>query len=202
MTENLSGDPFDGASGDPLANVLADLSAQLDAALAAELADEVAERSRWEVGQLRLVDRLRAALGRPLVVGTTAGELTGVLAQVGSDWVEVVEGSARRLLIRASVITDVRGLGRSSVAPGSEGAVTARLGFRHALRALARARVPVVIVLAGGRSVAGTIDRVGADLVDLAEHPVDEPRRSGTVRGIRTIPTDAIRYLRTGDRVP
>lgn len=201
MPDNPSGRSSGGPSGDPLAGVLADLSAQLDAALAAELADEVAERSRWEVGQLRVVDRLRAAIGRPLVFGTTAGELTGVLAQVGSDWVELVDGSAHRFLVRASAITDVRGLGRGSAAPGSEGPVTARLGFRHALRGVARARVPVVLVLAGGRSIAGTIDRVGADLVELAEHPLDEPRRTGTVRGTRTVSTAAISYLRSADRV-
>jgi hypothetical protein len=41
----------------------------------------------------------------------------------------------------------------------------------------------------------GTIDRVGADYLDLAEHAPDEPRRAGSVRAKRTVPFAAILFV-------
>ena len=48
----------------------------------------------------------------------------------------------------------------------------------------------------GTRAVAGTIDRAGADHLDLALHDIDEPRRSATVRGYRLIPFTALSWVR------
>ena len=53
------------------------------------------------------------------------------------------------------------------------------------------------VVLDEGTSVTGTIDRVGADYVELAEHPVDLHRRSGAVHGVRTVVIDAVVVVRT-----
>jgi hypothetical protein len=41
----------------------------------------------------------------------------------------------------------------------------------------------------------GTIDAVGADVVDLSEHPGDEPRRQGSVVARRLVPFSAIACL-------
>jgi hypothetical protein len=40
--------------------------------------------------------------------------------------------------------------------------------------------------------LAGTIDRVGSDHVDLAVHALDEPRRPESVTGVRTVLNSAI----------
>jgi hypothetical protein len=68
------------------------------------------------------------------------------------------------------------------------------------LRGLARDRSPVALALAGadpGRvddaaQVGGTIDRIGADFLELATHPEWEPRRTRAVRGTVLVPLAAV----------
>jgi hypothetical protein len=43
----------------------------------------------------------------------------------------------------------------------------------------------------------GTLDRVGADYVELAEHPADAPRRAEAVQGVRAIVIGAVAVVRT-----
>jgi len=89
----------------------------------------------------------------------------------------------------------VSGLGPHA-APAPEDGVGERLGLGYALRVIARDRSPVTLVLRDGTVVGGTLDRVGADFVDLAEHPVGEPRRAGNVRGVRMISLGALAVVR------
>ncbi len=179
-------------------SLFADLDAQLEAAEAAELAAEVADRSRREVGRLRLADRLRSAIGHPLVVATAGGTaLAGRLAAVGPDWLLLTEIPGRETLVAAAGILSVTGLGGRSDEPGSEGEVAMRLDLRFALRGLTRGRVGVTITLVDATSVTGTLDRVGADYVELAEHPAGEPRRARDVRMVRTIPLTALAVVRS-----
>jgi hypothetical protein len=43
----------------------------------------------------------------------------------------------------------------------------------------------------------GTVDRVGADYVELAEHPADQPRRAEAVQGVRAVVIEAVAVVRT-----
>ncbi|UOY01264.1 hypothetical protein [Blastococcus sp. PRF04-17] len=60
-----------------------------------------------------------------------------------------------------------------------------------------RDRSPVQVVLDDGVVLAGTFDRVGADYVELAEHPTDQPRRAEAVQGVRAVLLDAVALVRT-----
>ena len=72
------------------------------------------------------------------------------------------------------------------------------LDLRRALRGLARDRTAVQVVLDDGGVLSGTLDRVGADYVELAEHAADLPRRAEAVQGVRAIVITAVAVVRTG----
>jgi hypothetical protein len=176
-----------------------DLEAQLDAAEAAELDAEVADRTRREAALLTLVDRTRAALGHPVVVRVLgAGAVDGRLADVGSQWLLIAEAGGREVLVPWSAVLSLGGLRAWSDVPGSAGQVFARLGLGHALRGIARDRLPVQVWLTDGSVVSGTVDRVGADFVEVTEHGSGEVRRRGDVTGVRTIPLAALALVRSG----
>lgn len=174
-----------------------DLEAQAEVLERAQRAAEVEERTRGEIGGLAALDRLRAALGRPVrlrVDGALA--VSGTLARVGPDWLLLDEGSGREIVVVARAVLGVRGLVRYSATPGSTGIVESRLGLRHALRGIARDRSAVRVHLRDGATVDATIDRIGADYIEVAVHPASEPRRRQDVREVELIPLAAIAAVR------
>jgi hypothetical protein len=178
--------------------LFADLQAQVAAAEAAELAGEIVERTRIEVGALRLRDRLRAALDTPVRLTCLGGEMVaGPLHRVGPDWLLVAERPERDALVALSAVTSVAGLGPLTAPPAELGVVEAKLDLRYALRGVSRDRAGVTLTLHDSTSVSGTIDRVGADFIEVAEHPTGELRRAHTVRQVRTVPLTALAVVRT-----
>jgi hypothetical protein len=178
--------------------LFADLEAQAEALAASDFEAELAERTRIEVGKLRLVDRLRPAVGHVVQVSCAgAGWVRGRLDRVGSDWLLITEDPGREIVVSLSAVASVVGLGALSTTPGSEGRVASRLDLRHALRGLVRDRAPVELVLIGGMALGGTLDRIGADFVELAEHPRGEARRARAVCRVHTVPLGALAAVRT-----
>jgi hypothetical protein len=177
--------------------LFADLAAQGEALERAELDSEVAERLRGEVGELSLVDRARAAVGAELRLRLRGGlDIAGRLTGAGPDWLLLAEPDGREVLVASGQLISVRGLPRSSAAPGSAGVVESRIGVRQLLRAMARDRSPVRAHLVDGSALDATVDRVGADFLELATHPPGEPRRRADVRDVATLPLSAIVAVR------
>jgi hypothetical protein len=173
--------------------LLADLESQMDALVSAEIDGEIAERTRIETSAVHLTDRLRAGENHPIQVRCVGvGVVRGTLAEAAEEWLLLVEDGGREVLVPLRSVVTVAGWGRAVASPG--GAV--RLGLRHALRGIARDRSPVAVHLTDGSVVAGTVDRVGADFVDLAEHPAGEPRRPSAVRRQLAVPITAIAVVR------
>jgi hypothetical protein len=77
-------------------------------------------------------------------------------------------------------------------------ATAKRFGLGYALRGLSRDRSVVSLADISGSVTTGTVDGVGADALDLSEHPADMARRPENIVGRRVIPFTAIVVVRHG----
>jgi hypothetical protein len=122
--------------------------------------------------------------------------VAGRLARVGSEWLLVGEQGGREAVVSLQAVLSASGVGRLSAAPESERLSESRLGLRYLLRGIARDRSALRIHLCDGAILDGTIDRVGSDFVELAEHAPGEWRRREDVRRVTVVATSAIAVLR------
>ena len=179
--------------------LFADLEAQMHAANAPD--EEVAGLVRAEVGRTELADRLRGQLGAAVALQLADGQwLRGTVVEAAPQWLLLAESEGAQhpggpeALVPLTALDRVSGLTRAVAAPAGE--VERRLGLGAALRGLARDRAPVVLLLRSG-PLPGTVDRVGADHLDLAAHPAGEARRAGLVTDVVAVPFAALLAVRS-----
>jgi len=145
-------------------DLFGDLEGQLAAAHASEFEAGVRDLAQAERATVRLAERLASSESARVALTLRGGShVSGVVTEAAGSWVLLSEGG-REYLVPRGAIAMARGVGHRA---SSLGAVTARLGLGHALRALAREGVTVVISTTGGE-IRGRIDQVGADHLDLA----------------------------------
>ena len=172
--------------------LFADLEAQAAALATAERAGEIEDRTRSEVGRLAVVDRLRASTGSEVRLTCRGGLVVpGVLNRVHAEWILLAQAHGRESLVAVDKVLAAAGIGRPADVAESPSSVEARLGLRYALRRIARDRSAVRVHLLEG-VISGTLDRVGADFVDLAVHAQGEARRRTAVSEVSLIPVSAI----------
>lgn len=183
-----------------------DLEGQLAAEWEAERAVRDAESERLRIARLTTLDRLRALCVGDAAVVIDLGDgrrVSGVLRTVGADWLAVEEpraapslpGCIHLLPLHAvhGVGTDHGALLRSlDDAPSNTPSLQARATFGFVLRDLARRRVAVHLSTNASGEVHGTIDRAGADHLDIAIHDAGAPRTARAVRGFRVVPFAAV----------
>lgn len=182
--------------------MFADLDGRFEELADAELMAELADRQRAAAGAVQMTQRLAGASGSELRLRFTGGvQVTGVLREVGPDWALLVEGQGREVICALGQATVVEGLTAVTGAP--LGPVALRIDLRLALRGIARDRSPVAVFCAGSDSgpggsteIPGTIDRLGADFLELAVHAAWEPRRAAAVRSVVLIPLAAVLMVR------
>lgn len=177
--------------------LFADLEGQVEEQSRLERDAEVAERTRGERAQVELLARLLGALESPVRVRLCTGATRqGLLCDVGADWLLLDEGGRREVLVPLGALVGLSDL----PARAREDRTARRFALGSALRALSRDRSPVTITdLAGGTS-SGTIDAVGADWVDLSEHPLGELRRASAITGRRTVPFHGLACIESAQR--
>lgn len=182
-----------------------DLEGQLAAEWEAERAALDAESERLRISKLTLRDRLRALSAdapRLLVELADGDHWEAMLRAVGSDWIAVAATGDARLRIVPLTAVQAVGVDHGALLaglrsdPAAPGGLRERMTFGFILRDLARRRAPVTIARRGSDPQHGTIDRAGADHLDLALHDPGESRRARSVRGFRLISFNTITWVR------
>jgi hypothetical protein len=175
-----------------------DLEGQFTEADRLVLDAQINERVRAEMVGLELADRLRGVLGCRVSVYLASGELfSGTLTHVGGDAL-VLDEEQHQVLIPYTAAARYVGLGRLSAAETSP--VRRRLGLSRALRSMARDRAELTVLVgnaSGSVRLAGVIDRVGMDYLDLAVLSPGEVRRNSQVSQVTTIPFAALAAIRS-----
>jgi hypothetical protein len=176
--------------------LFADLEAQFDAAERRDLDVEVADRTRHELGQVGLQDRLRAAAGERIEARVCGvGAIRGVVQATGAGWVLLGAPGPVEWLVPMTSLLTVAGLGRAASPAVAARSVEGRLGLRHMLRAIARDRAAVHLTLTDGWTWSGTLERVGADHFDVTGSP-DDVARPGGPAGVVTVTFSGFAALR------
>jgi hypothetical protein len=192
-------------------NLFDDLEGQLEQELTAEEVDLRAEEERLRLGRMSLRDRLQALARqdeRRVIRLTLLGGLGVAVrpATFGRDWfsADLVEESARhsQCIVPLAAIAELR-LDRAQVSASLEGSepsapergISTRLGFGFVLRDLCRRRSAVELRMQDA-TLHGTIDRVGRDHLDLAEHEPGTPRRESAVLHYRVLPLARLLLVR------
>jgi hypothetical protein len=163
-----------------------DLEAQLALDDVRQLDAEVADRTRRERALLDVHTRLLANVGSTQV-GLRLRErvVSGRLVDVGPDWALIETAPGRPVLVALPAVRSVSGLAPGARTPS---VVARRFGVGAALRAVSRDRAVVEVVDVDGHPSTGTIDVVGSDHLELAEHAADAPRRAANVTGRLIVP--------------
>jgi hypothetical protein len=185
-----------------------DLEDQIASGWEAERAALDAENERLRIARLDLRTRLTVLAAEGCVATAVLADATAVrgrLRAVGADWtaVQPYESAGLSLLPEHAVelwSLDHGALLASGAAAEPLSPLRERMTFGFVLRDLARRRRGVTLRTRSGALLAGTIDRAGADHLDLALHDAGAPRRAQAVTGFRVVPFASI--LAVGTDVP
>ena len=189
-----------------------DLEDQLASEWEAERAALDTEAERLRLSRVQLAERLTLLVARegtaPALVAFDLADGATVRAAVtgvGADWVALspAEGPRGAVVVPLAAIAAVgmphADLLRTARPAPPRSALADRLTFGFVLRDLVRRRAGVAVHLISGRVLTGTIDRAGADHLDLALHEPGAPRRADAVAGYRLVPLGAIAWVRADE---
>lgn len=198
-------------------NLFDDLEGQLEQELNAEEVDLRAEEERLRLGRLSLRNRLTSLSGSNAPAGAqllqvvlVSGETVTVRPTAfGRDWLAAdliaataplaVPAGVQCVLPLAAIAGVMLGRGQveASLQAESESAarIVDRIGLPFVLRDLCRRRKALELHTSAG-VLAGTIDRVGRDHIDLAVHAPGTLRRSREIAYVRIVPLAHVHLVR------
>jgi len=187
-----------------------DLEDQIASGWEAERAALDAEAERLRIAGLDLRTRLGVLVDEGGAVSATLTDGTrvrGRVRAVGADWTAVQPQDAPGLVLLPAHAVELWSLDHGALL--ASGAATRplsplreRMTFGFVLRDLARRRSGVTLRTRSGTVLAGTIDRAGADHLDLALHDAGAPRRAHAVTGFRMIPFASVLSVGTDAPAP
>jgi hypothetical protein len=170
--------------------LLKELSAEFELELRREAEQAAAAATRAQAGQVSLWERLSRLTGGAVTVQSGPMRVHGTLLASYPDLFTVRSADGWHHLVHPGPSVSV------VLAPGTcplrPAASVNGYGFALAMRELARRREPVRILLSGSGMAAGTIETVGDDYLELAEHDPAEARRRAALTGHRLLPFEAV----------
>jgi hypothetical protein len=171
--------------------LLKELSAEFELELRREAEQAAAAAMRAQVGQVALWEQLCRLTGGAVTVQSGPMRVHGTLLASYPDLFTVRSADGWHHLVRPgptiSIVLAPGARPLRSAAGGIDG-----YGFALAMRELARRREPVRILLTASGMAAGTIETVGNDYLELAEHDPGEARRRAAVTSHRLLPFTAV----------
>lgn len=172
-------------------DLLAGIVAEVEAADAAALDADIADRERAARAEARLLGRVRAQTHVALELAA-GGRVDGLVATVGKDVVVLAADDGDWAIPVWGIVAVIDPVEGSREATS----LSERLGVASVARAWARQRSVVRVLRLASGPIDGTIDAVGADHLDIAEHDPGEPRRPEAVRRRLSVPLGAITAIR------
>jgi hypothetical protein len=182
----------DESTSPAMRRVFDELEAEFEAGLRREAEQETLAAVRAEVGATVLWEQLARRIDSEATVLAGARAFRGsVVASYPEFLVLRAADGAEHLIHHSPAVSVVLPAEPPTLRPAPPAAAR-RYQFALALRELARRREPVRVDLADGTRCDGTIEAVGSDYLEIAEHDLGEARRRAAVRARRFVGFTAV----------
>ena len=182
----------DESSSPAMRRVFDELEAEFEAGLRREAEQESMAAVRAELGTTVLWEQLARRIGSETAVLAGPRAFRGTVVASYPEFLVLRAADGAEHLIRYGPATSIALPAEPPPLRPTPPAARRRYQFGLALRELARRREPIRVLLADGTSCDGTIEVVGGDYLEIAEHDLGEARRRGAVRARRFIGLAAV----------
>jgi hypothetical protein len=177
----------DDATPPGMRRVFDDLETEFEAGLRREAEQETRAAVRAELGATVLWEQLARRVDSELVAFAGPRTLRGSIAASYPELLVLRAADGAEHLIRYGPAISFALPAEPPALQPTPGPAVRRYQFTLALRELARRREPVRVALVDGTDVDGTIEAVGSDYLEVAEHDPGEARRRAAVRARRFV---------------
>jgi hypothetical protein len=177
----------DESTSPAMRRVFDELEAEFEAGLRREAEQESLAAVRAEVGATVLWEQLARRVGAEAAVFAGTRAFRGSVVASYPEFLVLRATDGTEHLIRYGPAGSVALPAEPSTLRPAPVAAARRYQLALALREFARRREPVRVELVDGTSCDGTIESVGSDYLEVAEHDLGEARRRAAVRARRFV---------------
>jgi len=182
----------DQAASPAMRRVFEELEAEFDAGQRREAEQETVAALRAEIGETVLWEQLARRAGTQAVAHAGSRRFRGVVVASYPEFLVLHDGDGTEHLVRYGPATSVALPAEAATLQPTPAGAARRYRLSLALRELARRREPVRIELVDGGRIDGTIEAVGNDYLEIAEHDPGEARRRRAVKARRFLGLAAV----------
>ena len=182
----------DESTSPAMRRVFDELEAEFEAGLRREAEQEALAAVRAEVGATVLWEQLARRTGGQATALAGARAFRGVVVASYPEFLVLRAVDGTEHLVRYGPAVSIALPADPPALRPAPPAAARRYQFALALRELARRREPVRVELVDGARCDGTIEAVGSDYLEVAEHDLGEARRRAAVRARRFVGLAAV----------